>query len=88
MSESIQFRAIIEDKLLKSGERQRLKSEFQSKLEKSEFPTLLQKEIKDFSNVNELIQELRPKALELVPAELKQELLLKIKMFLKDSQGL
>ena len=88
MSESIQFRAIIEDKLLKSGERQRLKSEFQSKLEKSEFPSLLQKEIKDFSNVNELIQELRPKALELVPAELKQELLLKIKMFLKDSQGL
>lgn len=83
----------IHRQLVESGERERLREKFGRQLQESGWWDQVRAEIKDtisnrgYTNVNveDLVQEIMPKALAMVPAKSKQDLTKDVKRFLSEN---
>lgn len=94
-AERKQYRTIIEDKLLKTGEKDRLKEHLRQRLIecgwKEDLKALCKEVITkrgiEAISVDDLVHEISPKAKSSVPDSIRNELLGKIKQFLKDQEA-
>ena len=89
-AEITRFRAIIEDKLLKSGEKQRLIDSLKLSLQDSDWEQQLKLDINKLlktKSVDEIITELSEKSRESVGEQVKSDLVARIKVFLKEQEG-
>ncbi|XP_038067927.1 transcription and mRNA export factor ENY2-like [Patiria miniata] len=86
----VQMRAVINQKLIETGEKERLKELLRNKLIECGWRDQLKAHCKDVVRrkgiehvtVDDLVAELTPKGRELVPDDVKKELLQRIKAFL------
>ncbi|XP_022082221.1 transcription and mRNA export factor ENY2-like [Acanthaster planci] len=89
-AKDVQMRAVINQKLIETGEKERLKELLRNRLIecgwrdqlKAHCKDVVRKKGLDQVTVDDLVAELTPKGRELVPDDVKKELLQRIKAFL------